>query len=336
MNTLNATKAHFIRCIVPNYERQPFVIDGPLVLHQLRCNGVLEGIRICRRGYPNRQPFIEFIRRYKIIATCDHFDQQDSREAAVQLCSLIGLKRTQFQIGRTRVFFRVGVVSELESRRKERIAEHIVKFQAWIRWFREQQRVNDLVVEWNATVTVQRNIRDFATAMRWPWYHLWMQVRELIPLERDRKRLQELEERNVELQKLYEMAVGANQRQERQIEDMKQQLREQRSLEKEKTSELREDLKRNEDLLELMERKFDEQHTKIMRLNDALKDNMRSLERMEVEKFELQKSVDTLREKHGSEQALRENLERLMDETKENSRRLEDEVESSSRELRQA
>lgn len=28
------------------------------------------------------------------------------------------------------------------------------------------------------------------------------------------------------------------------------------------------------------------------RLNDALKDNMRSLERMEVEKFELQKSVD--------------------------------------------
>lgn len=36
MKTLNSTTPHFIRCIVPNYNRIPFVFEGPLVLHQLR------------------------------------------------------------------------------------------------------------------------------------------------------------------------------------------------------------------------------------------------------------------------------------------------------------
>ena len=39
---------------MPNTHKQPGGVEPPLIMHQLTCNGVLEGIRICMRGFPNR------------------------------------------------------------------------------------------------------------------------------------------------------------------------------------------------------------------------------------------------------------------------------------------
>ena len=77
MTTLHSTEPHFIRyflflsssdvphrCIVPNTHKAAGIIDAILVMHQLTCNGVLEGIRICRKGFPNRMVYKDFQSRY--------------------------------------------------------------------------------------------------------------------------------------------------------------------------------------------------------------------------------------------------------------------------------
>lgn len=54
-------------CIFCYFRLKAGKIDSLLVLDQLRCNGVLEGIRICRQGFPNRILFQEFKQRYELL-----------------------------------------------------------------------------------------------------------------------------------------------------------------------------------------------------------------------------------------------------------------------------
>ncbi|PBC27467.1 Myosin heavy chain, muscle [Apis cerana cerana] len=98
MTTLRATQPHFVRCIIPNEMKQPGVIDSHLVMHQLTCNGVLEGIRICRKGFPNRMVYPDFKLRYMILAPAAMANEPDPKKAAQKCFDEVGLDPDIYKI----------------------------------------------------------------------------------------------------------------------------------------------------------------------------------------------------------------------------------------------
>jgi myosin protein heavy chain len=112
MDLLYSTNPHFVRCIVPNEEKKAGKMNNELILHQLRCNGVLEGIRICRQGFPNRLLFAEFRQRYELLtpgAIPKGF--MDSKQATSLMIAALRLDPNQYRLGTSKIFFRSGVVA---------------------------------------------------------------------------------------------------------------------------------------------------------------------------------------------------------------------------------
>jgi myosin heavy subunit len=68
---------------------------------------VLEGIRICHRGYPNRIAFADFLARYHILWPSTNGQENGPgvcpRLGVERLCQGLGLSMERYQIGRTKV-----------------------------------------------------------------------------------------------------------------------------------------------------------------------------------------------------------------------------------------
>ncbi|XP_058190972.1 myosin-15 isoform X4 [Rhododendron vialii] len=117
METLNSTEPHYIRCVKPNSLNQPQKFENESILHQLRCGGVLEAVRISLAGYPTRKTYHEFVDRFGLIAL-DVIDGSYNEKTATEKI-LKKLKLENYQLGKTKVFLRAGQIGVLDSQRAE-------------------------------------------------------------------------------------------------------------------------------------------------------------------------------------------------------------------------
>jgi len=179
MNTLHATEPHFIRCIIPNNHKQPGQIEPALVLHQLTCNGVLEGIRICMRGFPNRMPYIEFTQRYGILGKIANYMSEDSQKVTSAICNDM-LNKEKFRIGKLKIFFRAGVLGYMEEVRDEKVTGMLRQLQGACyghirrKDFRKRQQQRQLLT------VIQRVFRKFLILRHWGWFSIIQKTRPLI------------------------------------------------------------------------------------------------------------------------------------------------------------
>ncbi|CAN1218264.1 XI-K [Linum perenne] len=117
METLSVTEPHYIRCVKPNNVLKPAIFESVNIIHQLRCGGVLEAIRISCAGYPTRRNFYEFLDRFGLLAPEVLDGNYDDKVVCQMILDKKGLEG--YQIGKTKVFLRAGQMAELDARRAE-------------------------------------------------------------------------------------------------------------------------------------------------------------------------------------------------------------------------
>ncbi|XP_017056451.1 myosin heavy chain, muscle isoform X9 [Drosophila ficusphila] len=207
MTTLRSTQPHFVRCIIPNEMKQPGVVDAHLVMHQLTCNGVLEGIRICRKGFPNRMVYPDFKMRYMILAPAIMAAEKVAKNAAAKCLEAVGLDPDMYRIGHTKVFFRAGVLGQMEEFRDERLGKIMSWMQAWARGYLSRKGFKKLQEQRVALKVVQRNLRKYLQLRTWPWYKLWQKVKPLLNVSRIEDEIARLEEKAKKAEELHAAEV---------------------------------------------------------------------------------------------------------------------------------
>jgi len=156
----------------------------------------LEGIRICRKGFPYRMVYPDFKHRYTILAP-NSFPQGfvDAKKVTECILTAIQLEANDYRLGHTKIFFRAGVLGKLEELRDERLAKIITWLQAWIRWYVSKKEFKKLQEQRIALLVIQRNLRKFLQLRNWLWWKLYSKVKPLLSIARVEDELRALEEK---------------------------------------------------------------------------------------------------------------------------------------------
>ena len=177
MKTLYATEPAFIRCVVPNTHKIPGGVEPGLVMHQYQCNGVLAGIAICRKGFPNKMVYPEFKVRYNILAAQAVAKAKNDKNAARAVLDAISLETEKYRLGHTKVFFRAGILGYMEEVREDRIGSVLSWLQSQARGKASRLVFKKMQEQKLALYCVQRTIRNYYIGKTWMWWQLWLAIK---------------------------------------------------------------------------------------------------------------------------------------------------------------
>uniref|UniRef100_A0A663NC02 Myosin-13 n=1 Tax=Athene cunicularia TaxID=194338 RepID=A0A663NC02_ATHCN len=339
MTNLRSTHPHFVRCLIPNENKTPGEMDHYLVMQQLRCNGVLEGIRICRKGFPSRILYADFKQRYKILNASAIPEGQfiDSKKASEKLLSSIDVDHNQYRFGHTKVFFKAGLLGLLEEMRDEKLVSLITHIQAICRGYLMRTEFKKMNARRESIYIIQYNIRAFMNVKHWPWMKLFFKIKPLLKSAESEKEMANMKQ---EFEKTKEELAKSEAKRKELEEKMVTLVQEKNYLQLQVQSES-ESLADAEERCEGLIKSKIQLEAKIKELSERIEDEEETnaeltakKRKLEDECFELKKDIDDLeltlvkveKEKHATENkvknltdemaALDENISKLTKEKK--------------------
>ncbi|XP_029903472.1 myosin-10 isoform X1 [Myripristis murdjan] len=306
MATLRNTNPNFVRCIIPNHEKRAGKLEPHLVLDQLRCNGVLEGIRICRQGFPNRIVFQEFRQRYEILtpnAIPKGF--MDGKQACERMIRALELDPNLFRIGQSKIFFRTGVLAHLEEERDLKITDIIIYFQSVCRGYLARKAFAKKQQQLSALKVLQRNCAAYLKLRHWQWWRLFTKVKPLLQVTRQEEEMQAKDE---ELIKVKERQLKV----ENELVDMErkhQQLMEEKNILAEQLQAETELFAEAEEMRARLAAKKQELEEILHDLESRVEEEEERNQSMQNEKKKMQSHIQDLEEQLDEEEAARQKLQ---------------------------
>ena len=130
MADLKKTNTRYIRCIKPNGSKLPHVMEEPSTVSQLRCAGVVAAVTISRSAFPNRLLSTVVMSKFSCL-----FGRGSVPGTSGELLAKLLGDATGFEVGATRIYFRLGVLESLEQMRLVALENFVTKISSVTRMY---------------------------------------------------------------------------------------------------------------------------------------------------------------------------------------------------------
>jgi len=172
MTNIGETRTRYIRCIKPNSQKAPRIMEHLSTVDQLRCAGVVAAVTISRSAFPNRleheqvlDRFSALLKGYKSEASVGGGDDLTLQADVDRLLSKLlpipfnddGTQaKVPFVSGKTRTYFRAGSLEHLENERVKAFGVYATVIQSWVR----EYQARSTYAKWKqSSINVQARFR---------------------------------------------------------------------------------------------------------------------------------------------------------------------------------
>lgn len=323
LNQLSLSHPHFVRCIIPNNNKIAKQFDRSLILDQLRCNGVLEGIRIAREGYPNRILFKEFYQRYSILANQNAYDFNinniNYKKQSEVILSCLHIDPTLFKIGITKLFFKAGVLANLEHEKEIMLITITSSLNSKYRGHLVRNKIKNKLERLKSIRILITAFRTYNKLMENPWYNLFIRVKPLLSSTQDIVKTKKFHSQIKDLEDKLLQSENTNAKLQQDKEELNKQLGSVRemlraeSLKLEEKQSVLDDIERRKHLLEtqitemqqLSESlenekrdiivKYEDSQITISKINAAISEKDKIIKQLDKEKVDLESSLEAMK-----------------------------------------
>jgi len=97
-----------------------------------------------------------------------------------------------YRFGHTKLFFKAGIIGQLEDMRDERISDILTSLQARMRFNLSRDNFIKTIKERDGAVVIQANWRAYCVLKDWEWQKLLFKIRPLLNTTEKQKEMEEM------------------------------------------------------------------------------------------------------------------------------------------------